>query len=97
MVVLVCYDVATEKGDGERRLRRVANCCKDYGQRVQNSVFECKVSPVEFEAIKHKLCDEIDAEEDSLRFYVLGKHWQSKVQIFGKCTSYNPDIDTLIV
>lgn len=75
MMVLVTYDVNTETASGRKRLRQVAKLCVDYGQRVQHSVFECSVTPAEFVEIKHKLTTIIDTEVDSIRFYLLGKHW----------------------
>ena len=71
MLVLVAYDVSTGTPAGIRRLRRVAQACKDYGQRVQKSVFECRVGPPQWVGLRARLLDEIDAAEDSLRFYFL--------------------------
>ncbi|MER3461527.1 MAG: CRISPR-associated endonuclease Cas2 [Armatimonadota bacterium] len=71
MFILITYDVATSDGAGARRLRRVAQACKDYGQRVQNSVFECKVDAQRWTVLRDRLLGEIDAERDSLRFYFL--------------------------
>lgn len=73
MYVLVTYDVSTADAAGRRRLARVARACLDYGQRVQNSVFECSVDPARFALLKQRLLDVIDTESDSLRFYFLGK------------------------
>lgn len=72
-MVLVTYDVNTETPAGRKRLRHVAKLCVDYGQRVQNSVFECSVTPAEFVDIKHRLTQIIDEKTDSIRFYLLGK------------------------
>ncbi|MDI9612000.1 MAG: CRISPR-associated endonuclease Cas2, partial [Acidobacteriota bacterium] len=72
MLVLVSYDVTTVTPEGRRRLRRVAKTCLGFGQRVQNSVFECIVDPEQWERLKNRLLDEYDATEDSLRFYYLG-------------------------
>ena len=83
MVVLVCYDVCTTTKEGRRRLRRVAKACLDYGQRVQNSLFECKVDPTQWEVLKLRLMDEFNPEQDSLRFYYLGKNWQRRVEHAG--------------
>jgi CRISPR-associated protein Cas2 len=69
MMVLVTYDVNTGTTDGERRLRKVAHECMNYGQRVQNSVFECLVDPSQFFLLKNALCEILDPEKDSLRFY----------------------------
>lgn len=96
MMILVTYDVNTTELDGVRRLRQVAKVCIDYGQRVQNSVFECSVDPAKFVEIKHKLSKIINHEKDSLRFYKLGKNWEIRVEIIGKNNSYNPDKEVLI-
>lgn len=71
MFILITYDVATSDKAGARRLRRVAQACKDYGQRVQNSVFECKIDAQRWTILRDRLLREIDAEQDSLRFYFL--------------------------
>lgn len=97
MMVLVTYDVNTETAQGRKRLRHVAKLCVDYGQRVQNSVFECSVAPAEFVEIKSKLLDIIDPDSDSIRFYFLGKNWQNRVETIGRDTSYDPDIGVLIL
>jgi CRISPR-associated protein Cas2 len=83
MFVLVSYDVATKDAAGERRLRRVAKACKDYGQRVQYSVFECLVDPAQWTVLKDTLVKEIDKEQDSLRFYYLGSNWRKRVEHIG--------------
>ncbi len=83
MFVIVSYDVATDEGKGQRRLRRVARACKDYGQRVQYSVFECIVDPAQWTMLKERLISEIDPEKDSLRFYYLGANWQHRVEHVG--------------
>ena len=83
MFVLVSYDVNTESEGGQRRLRRVAKVCKDYGQRVQFSVFECIVDPTQWTQLRKKLIDEIDSEKDSLRFYFLGSNWKSRIEHIG--------------
>jgi CRISPR-associated protein Cas2 len=82
MLVLVSYDVSIDKG-GQRRLRRVAKACKDYGQRVQYSVFECIVDPAQWAVLRQRLMDEIDPELDSLRFYFLGSNWKRRVEHIG--------------
>ena len=71
MLVLITYDVSTVEKAGVRRLRRVAQACKDFGQRVQNSVFECRIEPKHWVQLKARLLREIDQDEDSLRFYFL--------------------------
>jgi CRISPR-associated protein Cas2 len=83
MMVLVSYDVCTVDNAGKTRLRRVAKACLDYGQRVQNSVFECTVDPAQWTALKHRLIDLVEPETDSLRFYFLGSNWQNKVEHIG--------------
>lgn len=83
MFVLVSYDVATATEKGRRRLRRVAKVCLDFGQRVQNSVFECEVDPATWTRLRLRLLDEIDPAEDSLRFYHLGSNWRSHVEHHG--------------
>jgi len=83
MMVLVSYDVSTIDSAGRRRLRQVAKICSDYGQRVQNSVFECPVDPTQWAQLRHRLLQVYNPEEDSLRFYQLGKHWKSRVEHFG--------------
>lgn len=83
MFVLVSYDVSTMDKAGRRRLRRVAKTCKDYGQRVQFSVFECIVDPAQWAVMRQKLVDEIDHKTDSLRFYFLGSNWQRRVEHVG--------------
>jgi len=83
MFVLVSYDVSTTDAKGTRRLARVARACKDYGQRVQFSVFECIVDPAQWAVLKQRLIDEIDEELDSLRFYYLGSNWRRRVEHIG--------------
>ncbi|MFM8746050.1 MAG: CRISPR-associated endonuclease Cas2 [Aestuariivirga sp.] len=83
MLMLVTYDVNTEDTAGRRRLRRVANACKDFGQRVQNSVFECEVDPAQWTLLRARLLDEIDAQKDSLRFYRLGADGKRRVEHAG--------------
>ncbi len=83
MMVLVSYDVSTSSASGERRLRRLAKACRDYGQRVQYSVFEIEVDYAQWTFLKHRLCELIDPEQDSLRFYYLGRNWQNKVEHVG--------------
>jgi CRISPR-associated protein Cas2 len=83
MFVIVSYDVATREGNGQRRLRRVAKACQDFGQRVQFSVFECIVDPAQWALLKERLISEIDQDKDSLRFYYLGSKWHRKVEHVG--------------
>lgn len=83
MFVLVSYDVSTMDKAGQRRLRRVAKACKNFGQRVQFSVFECIVEPAQWTVLRQILIDEIDPGTDSLRFYFLGSNWQHRVEHVG--------------
>lgn len=90
-MVLVTYDVSTMDAKGRTRLRKVAKACRDYGQRVQNSVFELDLDYGSFLKVKDMLLKLIDAEQDSLRFYYLGKHWENRVEHFGAKETYNPE------
>lgn len=81
--MLVTYDVNTTDPAGRRRLRRIARICKDYGQRVQFSVFECQVDPAQWTDLRARLIREIDDEADSLRFYRLGANWRPRVEHVG--------------
>ena len=83
MLVLVSYDVKTSDPGGSKRLRRVAKVCKNFGQRVQYSVFECLVDPAQWVAFKKQLIAEIDEEADSIRFYFLGANWRNRVEHVG--------------
>lgn len=83
MLVLVSYDVETTSPSGRGRLRRVGRACKDFGQRVQYSVFECEVDPAQWTALRARLLREIDAERDSLRFYFLGANGRRRVEHVG--------------
>jgi CRISPR-associated protein Cas2 len=81
--ILVCYDVSTEDNAGKRRLRHVANACKSYGQRVQKSVFECRVSPAQYETFKAKLTKIIRKDTDSLRLYRLRTPREDHLDVLG--------------
>lgn len=83
MLVLVTYDVSTKDKAGERRLARVAKKCLDYGQRVQNSVFECVVTPEQYVTLRKELEELIDPNQDSLRFYFLGSRNRYRVEHVG--------------
>lgn len=89
MLVLITYDVNTTTDAGKRRLRLVAKQCQNYGQRVQNSVFECLLDGGQMRHLKERLAGTIDAETDSLRFYYLGNRWQERVEHIGA----KPSID----
>jgi len=91
MMVLVTYDVSTESEGGQKRLRRVAKICKNYGQRVQKSVFQCLVDPAQWTAMRQRLIDEIETDQDSLRFYFLGKNWRGRVEHVGANPGYDPE------
>lgn len=83
MLVLVTYDVSTLEGKGQARLRAVAKACRDYGQRVQFSVFEIEVDPAQWIKLKARLESIIKPEVDSLRYYYLGANWQRRVEHVG--------------
>ena len=83
MFVLITYDVAVSDDGGARRLRRVARACKDWGQRVQFSVFECIVDPAQWTLLKERLIREMNQEKDSMRFYFMGSNWKHRVEHVG--------------
>lgn len=91
MLVLITYDVNSATQLGKSRLRKVAKVCVNYGQRVQNSVFECKLDPVELFEVKQKLLKIIDDKKDSLRFYNLGNNYKNRIEHFGAKETYFPD------
>lgn len=81
--------MSTESPGGKKRLRKVAKQCVNYGQRVQNSVFECVIDPAKFKEVRHRLEEIIDKELDSLRYYYLGNNYKDKVEHIGA----KPSID----
>ena len=83
MLVLITYDVNTQDAPGRKRLRQIAKQCVNYGQRVQNSVFECLLDPAQCRLLQAKLCKIMDPEKDSLRFYYLGNNYKNKVEHIG--------------
>lgn len=91
MMVLVSYDVSTTDSNGKRRLRKVAKICQNYGQRVQNSVFEINVDYGTFLKVKDKLLKEMNNEEDSLRIYYLGNNWKRRIEHFGAKETYDSE------
>lgn len=91
MLVLITYDVNTEDAAGRKRLRDVAKLCVNYGQRVQNSVFECLLDQAQYALLQSRLLAAIDPQKDSLRFYRLGNNYQSKIEHFGAKASYEPE------
>lgn len=97
MLVLVSYDVATVNKRGQRRLRRVAKICESHGQRVQNSVFECLVDPAQWTRLRNLLLKVYSKDEDSLRFYFLGKNWENRVEHHGTKETLNLEKDALII
>jgi CRISPR-associated protein Cas2 len=90
LLVLISYDVSIEN-KGQKRLRRVAKACQNYGQRVQYSVFECDVDPAQWTKLRQQLIDEIDPEMDSLRFYFLGSNWKRRIEHVGAKKSIDFD------
>ncbi len=91
MLVLVTYDVATGDRAGRKRLGKVAKVCLNYGQRVQNSVFECLITTEQLSSFRHELVKLIDPSQDSLRFYFLGREWHGKVEHVGAKPSVDLD------
>ena len=96
MLVLITYDVNTTDAAGRKRLRRIAKECVNYGQRVQCSVFECMLDPVQYRTLEAKLLTIMDQEKDSLRFYELGANYEKKVRHFGVKASYMPEEPLLL-
>lgn len=91
VLVLITYDVNTEDAKGKKRLRLIAKQCVNYGQRVQNSVFECLLDAAQAKQLQSKLISIIDKEKDSIRFYYLGNNYETKIEHFGTKKSYNPE------
>lgn len=95
MLMLVTYDVNVQSAAGRRRLRRVARACLDWGQRVQNSVFECELEPAQWALLRARLVEEIDPATDSLRFYRLGAEGRKRVEHVG--AKAMPDLEGPLV
>lgn len=95
MLILVSYDICTSSETGNKRLREVSKVCKNYGVRVQNSVFECVVDSLQFLELKKKLKNIIDKDKDSLRFYNLGRNGRNKVEHIG--TKVTIDVESFII
>ena len=91
MLVLITYDVNTGDSAGRKRLRQIAKQCVNYGQRVQNSVFECMLDAAQCKLLQAKLLSIMDYEKDSLRFYYLGKRYENKIEHFGAKQTYLPE------
>lgn len=96
MMVLITYDVETVTPSGAKRLRRVAKECQNYGQRVQNSVFECVVTEAQFALLKSSLASKIDKEKDTIRFYFLGNNWNNRIEHIGQQTSFDVTTELII-
>jgi CRISPR-associated protein Cas2 len=97
MLVIVTYDVSTLTLEGRRRLRRVSKICVKWGQRVQNSVFECQVNPIQYEELEHALVDIINPKEDSLRVYRLTEPARLHIREFGNVKAIDFENDPLIL
>lgn len=91
MMVLITYDVNTSDSAGQKRLRKIAKECVNYGQRVQNSVFECVLDAAQCRQLQHKLRQIMDEDKDSLRFYYLGNKYQAKIEHFGSKVGYEAE------
>lgn len=91
MLVVITYDVNTQDAAGRKRLRQIAKQCVNYGQRVQNSVFECLLDAAQCRALQAKLCALMDPTKDSLRFYYLGKRYDTRIEHFGAKQTYEPE------
>lgn len=96
MNILITYDVDTTEREGQKRLRQVAKACTDYGQRVQNSVFECEVTDVQLVVLKDRLKSIINMGLDSIRIYHLNKNEKRRVEVIGIETSFNVN-ETIII
>ena len=96
MYILVTYDVDTTDKSGQRRLRRVAKACLDYGQRVQKSVFECELTEAQLCILKERIKEIIDHSLDSIRFYHLSKNENRRVDVMGIETAFDVN-DAIIV
>jgi CRISPR-associated protein Cas2 len=96
MLVLITYDVSTLTSAGVKRLSKIAKICTNYGQRVQNSVFECIVDTVQFAMIKKQIADVMDCQTDSVRYYVLGDNYKKKIEHYGLQKSFDVE-GTLII
>ena len=96
MMVLITYDVNTSDSQGRKRLRQIAKQCVNYGQRVQNSVFECVLDAAQCKELQHTLCSIMDEKKDSLRFYYLGNRYQTKIEHFGAKETYEAEVVLMI-
>ena len=96
MLILVTYDVNTQDAAGRRRLNKIAKMCLKYGQRVQNSVFECMLDAGQCRMLQAKLCKLMNEQTDSLRFYYLGNKYENKIEHFGVKSTYMPEEPMII-
>ena len=96
MMVLITYDVDTISETGQKRLRKVARVCQDYGLRVQNSVFECRLSEAQFVILRNRLESIINHELDNIRIYFLGKNWKNRIESVGKQMVMDIDEELII-
>ena len=96
MLIVITYDVNTENAAGRKRLRQIAKQCVNYGQRVQNSVFECSLDAAQYRILQAKLREIMNPERDSLRFYNLGNNYHKKIEHFGVKPGYDAE-DVLIL
>ena len=94
-MVLITYDVDAISETGAKRLRKVAKACQDYGQRVQNSVFECRLTEAQFVLLRNKIENIINMELDNVRFYFLGNNWNNKIETLGKVSIMDLDGDLI--
>jgi CRISPR-associated protein Cas2 len=96
MMVLISYDVCTTDKEGAKRLRKISKECVNYGQRVQNSVFEIFLDYSNFLKLRDRLLKIIDMDKDSLRIYYLGNNYRRKIEHFGTKDTYNPETDVIV-
>lgn len=91
MLVIVSYDIATSSPNGSKRLGLISKECVKYGQRVQNSVFECYIDYMQFILLRNKLLNIINSDEDNIRFYLMGNNYKNKIENYGKKEEYKID------
>lgn len=96
MMVLITYDVDTISETGKKRLRKVAKECQNYGIRVQNSVFECRLTESQFVILKNRIANIINRNLDNVRFYFMGNNWKNRIEVIGKDRTINIDGDLII-
>ena len=96
MVVLITYDVNTTKGSGRKRLNKISKVCCNFGQRVQNSVFECCLTPAQLVSLKAEILGIADKNEDSIRIYHLGNNYTRKIEQYGCKIAYDPEGDLIL-